>query len=318
MQKQLSLEIIMPVYNEEAGLQSLFKRLEEVFSPEAQKQNHLSNVKLTFVNDGSRDRSAEIIQRYLDQKKFSGQLINFSRNFGHQPAVSAGMFHSTEDIVAIIDSDLQDPPEVILKMIEVFRAGYDVVYGVRRKRKENFIKRFCYWAFYRFYKAMSPINVPLDSGDFCIMSRRVVAEMNKLPEHIRFPRGLRSWVGFAQTGLEYERASRLEGESKYKFSDLYKLATHGVTALSTRPLQFTQILATVYVLFSVLWLIFLFTNFAGNTFLSRDSLIILIFVSFSNALIMGTLHLHGAYLGRGYTEIKRRPCYIVAEIVKNS
>ncbi len=311
------LEIVIPVYNEMAVLPQLFATLEDVFSAKRAREAGISKVTCTLIDDGSRDGTPDWIAKRIPSSPLHVRLISLSRNFGHQSAVSAGLSQSVGDLVAVIDADLQDPPSVIYEMVAKHREGFDVVYGVRKKRKENFIKKFAYWAFYRLYKFLSSVTVPLDAGDFALMTRRVVVEMNALSETLRFPRGLRAWVGFRQTGIPYERAKRAEGESKYGFKELYKLASNGITSLSTKPLHLTQVLAVGYMFLMVFFMLYLTNRFFHPVLLQRDTLVILCFLCFSNLLIMATLHIHGSYIGRGYMEMKGRPNFIIASIESN-
>jgi len=213
----------------------------------------------------------------------------------------------------VMDADLQDPPGCILEMLEKWRSGFEVVYAQRRNRKEGLAKRVLYSAFYRLYRALSPISVPIDSGDFCLMSRKVVEQLNRLPESLRFPRGLRSWVGFPQAAIRYDRPARAAGESRYGWRDLYQLATDGIAALSLRPLKLAQFLALLYLLLSVGAVTGLLLNVFADVDLRSQLLIILLILLSSNALILLCLYILGAYLGRAYVEIKGRPGYIVAE-----
>lgn len=310
----VALDIVIPMYNEAEVLPALLETLAETFTPAVRDRLHVRSIRCLFVDDGSTDDSVAIVRR----ARIPGigiRVIQLSRNFGHQAAVTAGIAYSGGDLVAIIDADLQDPPWVILEMIVKWRDGAEVVYAQRRNRKEGAPKRVLYWAFYRLYRLLSPITVPVDSGDFCLMSRRVVKELNALPESVRFPRGLRSWVGFRQTAVEYDRPARQAGDTHYAWGDLYKLATDGIASLSLRPLKVAQFLALVYIGLSGFTLVGLF--FGGFERLSvRFQLSALFaFVVVSNALLLLCLYILGAYLGRAYLEVKGRPPYIVADVL---
>jgi len=215
------LSVVVPCFNEEAVLALTHQRLMESLGADAS-----FDLEIVYVNDGSRDRTEEMLFELADRDP-RVKVVSFTRNFGHQPAVSAGLRYASGDAVAVIDADLQDPPEVILRLMEKWREGYDVVNAVRESRKEGVAKRFAYALFYRVYRWLASIDVPLDSGDFALMDRRVVDVMNALPEKNRFVRGLRSWSGFRQTGLAYERQSRAAGETKYSFRKLVGLAFDG-------------------------------------------------------------------------------------------
>src|SRR5262245_4781678 len=236
----LTLDLIIPLYNEAEVLELLFETLDKTFSRENLASRNIVDVRYVFVDDGSSDPSARIVSERI-RGGASATLYRLSRNFGHANAVSAGLDHATADLVAILDADLQDPPAVVLEMIDKARDGYNVVFGQRRKRKENVVKRAGYWTFYRLVAFLSDIKIPLDSGDFCLMDRHVISALRKLPERLRYPRVLRAWVGFRQTGVEYDRPRRRAGLSKYSMGRLYRLATDGIAAASIRPLKIAQV-----------------------------------------------------------------------------
>ncbi len=310
------LEVIIPLYNEEEMIESLLKALRETFTPEAIAAAQLSGVRFVMVDDGSTDRTAELLAEEI-AKGFPATLYRFSRNFGHQNALSAGLANSSAELAAVIDADLQDPPGLILDMVRKWREGFDVVYGQRRKRKENWLKRFCYWSFYRLIGALADISIPLDSGDFCLMDKRVVAALNNLPENQRFIRGMRAWVGFHQTGLEYERPQRYMGKTKYSFSKLYRLATDGVASSSIRPLKVAQVFGFSYaVLSAFLFVLILLNPFLGDTYrLPPLILIISLLILSGNGVLCLCLYILGAYVGRSFLEIKQRPPYIIMETI---
>lgn len=309
-----SLDIIIPVYNEEEGLPKLIEALSDVLSAESLDRHGISSSSLIFVDDGSTDRSVEVIGQSISQGA-AAKIVRLSRNFGHQAAVSAGLQFSRADLAAVMDADLQDPPEVLLEMLIKMVEGYDVVYARRHKRDEPFMKRACYWAFYRAYRWLSPIEVPVDSGDFCLMTRRAVQELRNLPETLRFARGLRSWIGFRQTGIDYHRPKRLAGKSKYSFRSLYELATDGIASLSIRPLKLAQFLSLAYFVLALLAAPVLLFSFSVNSNVDRAVLILILLVLLSNGLVFLCLYVMSAYLGRGYMESKRRPVFIVAEVI---
>ena len=224
------LSVIVPCYNEQDVIGVTHQRLMETLG-----DNQEFTLEIIYVNDGSRDQT-ETLLFDLEGGDNRVKVVSLSRNFGHQPAVSAGLAYATGDIIAIIDADLQDPPEVILQMINKWREGFDVVYGIRTHRKEGLLKRLSYASFYRLYRSLASVDVQLNSGDFALLDRRVADVLNSLPEKNRFIRGLRAWSGFRQTGLVYERAARAAGESKYSFKKLIKLAFDGIFNFSTAPL----------------------------------------------------------------------------------
>jgi len=310
----VSIDIVVPLYNEEEIAPLLIERLESVFSQQNSAIHQFGRVRYILVDDGSKDKTLAI----LKQQSFSrnrAKIISFSRNFGHQAAVSAGTFAADADITAIIDADLQDPPEMVLEMLKLWREGYDVVYGQRRRRQEGWIKNICYKLFYRIYRLMSPIEIAVDSGDFCIMDRKVVAALNSLPEKLRFLRGLRSWVGFAQVGMEYDRGRRQQGISKYSFHQLYRLATDGIASLSIVPLKISQFFAFSFFCYSI----FLFLSIQMN-WIHKSPQDVLLYLSFSNnlsnSIILLCMYILGAYIGRMYFETKNRPVYIIREIIE--
>ena len=313
-----SLDLIIPVYNEEAVLPRLLDELREVFDDRRCREAGLAQCRFIFVDDGSTDQSAMLLAASIRTGTMPGELVCLSRNFGHQSAITAGLARSRADLAAIIDADLQDPPEVIYSMLGQWRQGIDVVYGVRRKRKESWFKRLCYWSYYRLLAFLSETEVPLDSGDFCLMDRRIVGTLNALPEKLRFPRGLRSWVGFHQAGLEYERRARQAGEVKYTVRKLYNLATHGIAAMSIRPLRLAQFLSFICALLA---LAFFFLSLGKYLAYSSEAELALWFlmtymlISLIAALLFGVLYILGAYIGRMYLEVKGRPNYIVREII---
>lgn len=310
------LDIVIPVYNEEAALNHLFERLEQTFSPQAMDENGLERVRLIFVDDGGTDSSAMLIARRIQQGA-DAMLLCLSRNFGHQSAVCAGLAHSDADITAVIDADLQDPPELIQDMVKLWRNGNDVVYGMRRRRRENPLKVFAYWAFYRLLRFLSGSDVPLDSGDFCLLDAEVVRAMNALPEKLRFPRGLRYWVGFRQTGIQYDRPRRMHGTSKYPFKKLYSLATDGIASLSIKPLKISQMLsistAAAAILLIAILLIINVKNMPSG--IDAGIMLILLCILITSAAQLLSIYILGAYVGRTYLEVKNRPTYIIRETI---
>lgn len=317
--RKVTLDIVIPVYNEKDDIGPLIDRLDKVFSDEGRKKYGISRVNYIFVDDNSADNSPALIkQKFIAKPDIRARVILLSRNFGQQPAVSCGIDNSNSDLTAIIDADLQDPPELITQMIDKWREGYDVVYGQRVNRKENIIKRFFYWFFYRIYHFLSPIDVAVDSGDFCLLGRKVIDEIKKLPESIRFPRGLRSWVGFSQIGIPYDRPERARGKTKYTFSKLYQLATDGITSISIKPLKLAQFFALIYLFGSLAILSFIGMSIKNYTSSDKNFLILLIVMLLSNSTVLLCIYVLGAYVGRGYLESKRRPNYIIKDIMELS
>lgn len=276
-------------------------------------------LEIVYVDDGSSDGTRAILRRLAETTSFV-RYVRLSRNFGHQPAVSAGLDAAGGDVVAVIDADLQDPPEVILGMLDLWREGYEVVYGVRGVRKEGWFKRLAYDIFYRIWKYAANITVPLDAGDFCIMDRKVVEALRCLPENGRFIRGLRAWVGFRQVGLPYERHARFAGNTKYPLGKLIKLGCDGIFNFSLLPLKFITLAGVTVFVFSLFAIVFLMVaRLGGFTIFGHtpsevpgytSSMLLQLLLSGINMLCLGIL---GEYMGRLYDEAKRRPCSLIAE-----
>lgn len=297
--------IVLPIYNEQENIPKLYNRVTDVLKS-------LGTYEIIFVNDGSIDDSPKVI-RQLKENDSCVRLLNLSRNFGHQAAITAGIDRSRGQAVMLLDADLQDPPELLPLMIEKWREGFHVVYAVRQKRQENIFKRSAYFIFYRLLRMLAEIDIPLDSGDFCLMDRVVVEQLRQLPERNRFLRGLRSWVGFRQTSLLYERHARYLGEPKYTLKKLVKLALDGLIAFSSAPLRLaaylgfsTSIAGLGYLCYALMARLFFGSVPQGWT--SLVALILLL--GGAQLVLLGVL---GEYIARIYEECKQRPSYIVAE-----
>jgi dolichol-phosphate mannosyltransferase len=312
----VTLDVVVPVYNEEDMVQPLLARLSTAFAVGARAEHGVGRVRYVIVDDGSSDRSAARISEAIVAGA-PATLVRFSRNFGHQSAVSAGLAESSADVVAVIDADLQDPPELVLEMIGRWRQGYDVVYARRRRRREGWLKRAGYWLFYRLVAFLSDVKVPLDSGDFCLLDRRVVQAIVQLPERLRFPRVLRAWVGFRQTGVDYDRPARHAGRAKYTFAKLYRLATDGVVSASVRPLQVAQVFSVTYLVITIV--------LGGVALLRRPvwsslgvpgwAVAVCLLILSGNFVQVFCMYILGAYVGRTYLEAKGRPPYVIMEVV---
>jgi len=240
-------------------------------------------------------------------------LVALSRNFEHQTALAAALDHVSGDVAVLMDGDLQDPPEAIPQLLEIYLQGFDVVYVRRVKRKEAWWLRFCYWMFYRLLSALSPVQLPLDSGDFGLLSRRVIDEIGRMPEHHRYLRGLRSWVGFKQIGIPIERSARQAGHTKYSPIRLLKLASDGIFAFSIVPLRAASILGGLAIAVSFLFSYSLYAKFWLHSPQGFTALIVAItFLSGVNLLFLGII---GEYVGRIYEETKARPHYVVDRVV---
>lgn len=270
---------------------------------------------LVFVNDGSRDLTAEIVTKFAKQDKYV-KLVNFSRNFGHQIAITAGIEHAQGDALIIIDADLQDPPFVILEMIEKWKEGYEVVYGKRIARKgETWFKKTSAKWFYRILRTMTNVDIPSDTGDFRLIDRKVADALNRLNEKNRFVRGLVSWVGFKHTSVEFLREERAAGETKYPLRKMIGFALDGITSFSYKPLRLASYLGFILSFFSFLYLlVILFQRLFTDTTVPGWTSLIAINLLF-NGIILILLGVIGEYIGRIYDESKNRPLYIVSEVI---
>jgi dolichol-phosphate mannosyltransferase len=265
------------------------------------------------VDDGSRDRSREILREF-SARDARLKLVGLSRNFGHQVAISCGIDFAAGDAVIVMDGDLQDPPEVLPDLIARWREGYDVVFAVRQKRKEGIFKRAAYKAFYWLLHRVSYLDIPLDSGDFSLMDRRVVDVLKKMPERNRFVRGLRTWVGLRQTGLEYARAARHAGRSKYTFTKLVRLAFDGLVSYSFVPLRFVSNLGLLVSLSALAYMGYLLlARLLDNQAIQgwTSTVVIVLFLGGIQLLSLGII---GEYVGRVFDEVKQRPQYVVGEL----
>lgn len=297
------LSVIVPLYNEEEIVEKTFLTLEE----------ELKNIEhqIIFVNDGSKDRTREILEQLLQKTPYN-ELVNFSRNFGHQAAFSAGLQHAKGEAVVIIDGDLQDPPSLIHEMLTKWQEGYQVVYAQRHKRRgESLFKRFSAFCFYRIIHSLTNIEIPPDTGDFRLMDRVVVDQLNSLPERSRFLRGLVCWVGFKKTGILYDRAERAAGVSKYPLRKMIRLAIDGITGFSTTPLKISfliGVLATIIAFGVFIWSILEKILFPETTVPGWASLMTAIV--FFGGIQLISIGILGEYIGRIYDEVKQRPLYI--------
>lgn len=309
------ISIVIPLYNEEENVNNLYNRLTN--ASELWKEDY----EIIFVDDGSFDNTLFLLQK-IHANDIHINVIKLSRNFGHQAAISAGIKYAKGDAVIIMDGDLQDPPEELPRFLDKWKEGYHVVYAIRKKRKENLFKRLSYKIFYRLLRLISEINIPLDSGDFCVMDKKVVSVLNNaMVEQSRFVRGLRAYAGFKQIGVEYERAERAAGEVKYTFRKLVKLAVNGLLDFSTFPLRIAiylgfliTILSFIIGFFFIIHRIFNF-KFLGYSPSDTPGIASLaVGVFFLGGIILIMLGLIGEYIGRIYFEVKKRPFYIIDEI----
>jgi polyisoprenyl-phosphate glycosyltransferase len=306
MANEFRLSVAVPIHNEESVLPELLTRLRGVLDT-IQGGPH----EIVFVDDGSTDRTFAILEQASchDPRIL---VLSLSRNFGHQSAISAALDNVSGDATVVMDGDLQDVPEIIPQFVEKYLQGYDVVYAQRVRRKEPWPLKLCYLVFYRLMASLSDIHLPLDSGDFGLMSRRVVEEVRRMPEHHRYLRGMRSWVGFRQTGIAVERAERHSGNSKYSISRLMKLAMDGIFAFSIVPIRAAALLGALAMLVSLIYAVYavyirLFSQRSPQGF--TGLLVTFIFLS---GMILFFLGMIGEYVGRIYEETKGRPQYIIS------
>ena len=309
------LSIVVPCYNEQEVIGETVDRLRALCLELEGSQAQSLETELIFVDDGSADRTREILKARAQEDKRI-RIIGLARNFGHQIAVTAGIDAAAGDVVALIDADLQDPPEVIHQMLARWREGHDVVYGTRSERDgESRFKLAAAHGFYRLLNHLSDIPIPPDTGDFRLMSREVADALRAMPERDRFVRGMVSWVGFRQTALPYRRAERFAGRSKYPLRKMLRFAMDGILSFSTKPLQFSIALglaasALAFLGIAYALILRLFTNIwvEGWTAL----MIAVLFIGGVQLVCIGIL---GEYIGRIYHEVKNRPLYVVQEYI---
>ena len=298
--------VVVPIWNEEAVIPELYRRVIETMDSTGESWE------LICVNDGSHDRSLPMLIELRAQDE-RVKVIDFSKNFGHQIAITAGADYAEGDAVIVMDADLQDPPDVVLRMIEQWRAGYEVVYAVRAKREgETWFKLLTAKLFYRLMQRISDVNIPLDAGDFRLMDRRVVLAMRQLREKHRFMRGLSSWVGFKQIGVEYERAERYAGETKYPLRKMLRLALNAITSFSYLPLQLATYFGFALAFVSLVGIVLtIFLRLSGSSAFAGQAttLVSVLFLGGIQLIFLGII---GEYLGRIYDEVKARPLYIVS------
>lgn len=303
-----SVSVAIPVYNEELVLPELLGRTRAVLDgiPGGPHQ-------IVLVDDGSSDRTPELLEAAAEDDPRL-VAVALSRNFGHQTALAAALDQVSGDVVVLMDGDLQDPPEAIPILVETYRQGYDVIYAQRVGRKESWWLRLCYYLFYRLLALLSPVQLPLDAGDFGLMSRRVVDEIRRMPEHHRYLRGMRSWVGFHQIGIPIERSPRRAGRTKYSTLKLLKLASDGIFAFSIVPLRAVTIVGAIAIALSFVYTLYaLYVKFWLHSPPGFTALVVIItFLSGVNLFSLGII---GEYVGRIYEEAKARPHYVIRKVM---
>lgn len=305
---EIELSLVLPVYNEQDSLDELYARSKKVLQ-------EVGAHEIIFINDSSSDSSLQKLIGF-SQTDPSVKIIDFSRNFGHQIAITAGIDHASGKAVVIMDSDLQDTPETIIEMVAKWKEGYEVVYGKRRTRQDTFFKKITAFAFYRLLRKFARIDIPEDTGDFRLMDKKVVLEMRKLREHSRFMRGMTSWCGFKQTAVLFDREQRRHGRTNYPFIKMLKLSMDALTSFSYIPLKFASTLGLMTAFLSFIGIIYALiekiffpeTTVSGWTF----SIIAIFFIGSIQLIVLGII---GEYIGRIYTEAQGRPLYIIRSMI---
>ena len=302
------VSVIVPMYYEEEVAEECYKRLKKVLEGLSEKYLY----EIIFINDGSKDKTLNILENIAQDNK-NVKVISFSRNFGHQCAVTAGLKYITGDAIVIIDADLQDPPELIPEMLKLWEDGNEVIYGKRKSREgESKFKLLTASMLYKTLNALSDVEIPKDTGDFRLVDRKVVEVINSLPEHNKFLRGLFSWVGFKQIPFEYERKERVAGKTKYPLSKMLKLAQDGIFSFSTKPLRIVGTMGIISILISIIILIYSILSYIFNwNDLASGWTSMMVTMTFLGGMILISLWMIGEYVGRIYDETKRRPEYII-------
>lgn len=305
------ISIIVPLYNEEIVFEMLIQRLETVIN------SAKFTCEVVLIDDGSTDKTALLIQEMCKKDiRFTGVLL--SRNYGHQLAVSAGLVYArARKGVMIIDGDLQDPPELISEFYELLLGGYDVIYAIRKNRKENFMKKLAYSAYYKLQSKISNFRIPIDSGDFSMLSRRVVDTINNMPEQNRYLRGMRAWVGFKQIGFEYDRDERQAGDTKYSWKKLFELASNGIFNFSDFPIKFITRLGFITILFSLFYFAYnIYRKEYYNDVPQGFSALILSIILFSGVQLI-SLGIIGEYVLRIYNQVRNRPLFVIDKMIQD-
>jgi dolichol-phosphate mannosyltransferase len=301
-----SISVVVPLFNEELNIQQLHRRLVASLAPLRMPYE------LVFVDDGSRDATPRLLSE-IQARDPDVTVVGLSRNFGHQPAVSAGLDHALGRAVIVMDGDLQDPPELLPQFVARWQEGFDVVYAVRQNRKEGPLKRLGYFVFYRVMNWISDLDIPLDSGDFCLMDRKVVDTLKHLPERMRFVRGLRTFVGFRQTGIAYDRAAREAGKPKYTLRALVGLSVDGLVSFSSYPLRAVTRLGLVTILVALGLLVWVLLDAGMNRTAPRGWASLVAVVLLMGSMQLLSLGIIGEYIRLIFIESKGRPSYIVGE-----
>ena len=314
-----SISVIIPSYNEEENIKELYERIIKVLD-----EININDYEIIFIENGSSDKSLDILKN-INSLNNKVKIVSFSRNFGYQNAILAGLEYCKKDHACILDGDLQDPPEIIKDLVLKADDGFDVVYGVRKKREATFFKKIGYKLFYFVYQKLSEISVPKEVGEFCLLNRKVINHLIKLREKNLFIRGLRSWVGFNQTGIEYNRMERNKGNAKFSLYASFVLGLDGIISFTLIPLRIALLLGLILFIISILYILFVFVTKLLVIFGYKIPLWLvmpkgltimnLIMVTFLSLIIL-ILGIIGEYIGKIYTEVKDRPRYIVKEFIE--
>lgn len=301
------VSVVIPMYYEEEVAEECYKRVSKTL-----KELKEYEYEIIFVNDGSQDKTLKILEE-IARKDSNVKVISFSRNFGHQAAVTAGIKEVTGDAIVIMDADLQDPPELIPDMLKYWEQGNEIIYGTRKTRKgESAFKLLTAKMFYKTLNALSDVEIPKDTGDFRLVDRKVIDVINNMPEHNKFLRGLFSWVGFKQMSYEYERQGRVAGKTKYPLKKMLKLASDGIISFSTKPLKLLGTLGVLSIVISVIILIYALISYAFKlNNLSAGWTSIMVAITFFAGVQLLSIWIMSEYIGRIYEETKKRPQYIV-------
>lgn len=301
------ISVVIPMYNEEEVANKSYTRIKEILENLKQYE-----YEIIFIDDGSKDTTLNILQEIAKENE-RVKVISFSRNFGHQAAVTAGIKEVTGDAIVIIDADLQDPPELIPDMLKLWEEGNEVIYGKRKKRKgESAFKLVTAKMFYKTLNALSDVEIPKDTGDFRLIDRKIIDVVNDLPEHNKFLRGLFSWVGFKQVPYEYERQERIAGKTKYPLKKMVKLATDGIISFSTKPLKLVGGLGIITIIISIIILIYSLVSYAFRlNQLSPGWTSIMVAITLFSGVQLLSIWIMSEYIARIYDETKNRPEYII-------
>jgi polyisoprenyl-phosphate glycosyltransferase len=307
-----SISVLVPLHNEQMVLPELLLRIGRTLSAIDGGPHEM-----IFVDDGSADGTLGILEEAarLDPRI---SVIVLSRNFGHQAALSAGLDHVSGDVTVVLDGDLQDPPEMIPSFIDKYQQGFDVVYALRTSRKESFWLKLCFFLFYRLMSSMADTKLPIDAGDFGLVSRRVVDQLRSMPEHHRYLRGMRSWVGFRQVGIAVERSERFAGESKYGALTYLRLASDAIFSFSTIPIRAAALIGFVSVILSGLFTLYAIVEKLVLHHSPRGFTAQLLVTTFLSGTLLLFLGIIGEYVGRIYEEVKGRPVYVVQRVIGNA